>query len=234
MAGHARYTALLDACVLYPMAMADALMSLAAAGLFAAKWTARIESEWIAALEEKRPDLQGRLDFRRNQMREAIADWEVPEAAWQACAGGLSLPDPDDVHVLAAALAGHADCIVTANLKDFPAEAVGKLGIEVIHPDQFIVAQWDLDQLVAVAAFKTDARPVEEAQRDRRALRRSHGARRTARHGAATAGSDRADLERWPRSSTSTQGIAGVSLSCRLTRPSNAQWRAPVSLARVH
>lgn len=154
MAGHARYTALLDACVLYPLAMADALMSLATAGLFAAKWTARIESEWIAALEEKRPDLRGRLDFRRDQMREAIPDWEVPEPAWQACVGGLTLPDPDDVHVLAAALAGHADCIVTANLKDFPADAVGALGIEVIHPDQFIVAQWDLDQLVAVAAFK--------------------------------------------------------------------------------
>lgn len=72
MAGHARYTALLDACVLYPLAMADALMSLAIAGLFAAKWTARIESEWIVALEEKRPDLQGRLGFRRDQMREAI------------------------------------------------------------------------------------------------------------------------------------------------------------------
>lgn len=84
----------------------------------------------------------------------AIPDWEVPEPAWQACVGGLTLPDPDDVHVLAAALAGHADCIVTANLKDFPADAVGALGIEVIHPDPFIVAQWDLDQLVAVAAFK--------------------------------------------------------------------------------
>ncbi len=58
------------------------------------------------------------------------------------------------MHVLAAALAGHADCIVTANLKDFPVEAVGPLGVEVIHPDQFIVAQWDLDPLVAVAAFK--------------------------------------------------------------------------------
>lgn len=154
MAGHARYTALLDACVLYPLAMTDALMSLATAGLYAAKWTTRIETEWIAALEERRPDLKGRLDTRRDQMREAIPDWEVPQAAWQACAGGLRLPDPDDVHVLAAALAGHADCIVTANLKDFPAEAVGPLGIEVIHPDQFIVAQWDLDQLVAVAAFK--------------------------------------------------------------------------------
>ena len=154
MAGHARYTALLDACVLYPMAMADALMSLATAGLFAAKWTTRIEAEWIRSLEENRPDLQGRLDYRREQMREAVPDWEVEDQAWTICARGLELPDPDDVHVLAAALAGHADCIVTANLKDFPAEVVAQLGIEVIHPDQFIVAQWDLDQLVAVAAFK--------------------------------------------------------------------------------
>ena len=48
MAGHARYTALLDACVLYPLAMTDALLSLATAGFFAAKWTTRIELEWIA------------------------------------------------------------------------------------------------------------------------------------------------------------------------------------------
>ena len=138
----------------WSLVVADALMSLATAGLFAAKWTARIETEWMAALELKRPDLKGRLQGRRDQMREAIPDWEVPEAAWQACAGGLHLPDRDDVHVLAAALAGHADCIVTANLKDFPADCVGPLGLEVIHPDQFIVAQWDLEQLVAVAAFK--------------------------------------------------------------------------------
>ena len=154
MAGHARYTALLDACVLYPLAMADSLMSLATAGLYAAKWTTRIESEWISALEADRPDLIGRLDYRREQMRNAVPDWEVPEAAWSACAGGLTLPDPNDIHVLAAALAGHADCIVTANLRDFPSALVADLGIEVIHPDQFVVAQWDLDQLTAVAAFK--------------------------------------------------------------------------------
>jgi hypothetical protein len=118
VAGHARYTALLDACVLYPLAIADALMSLATTGLYAAKWTRRIEDEWLP-LE-----------------------------------GALQLPDTKDRHVLAAALAGHADCIVTANLVDFPIAVVEPLGIEVIHPDQFIVAQWDLDQLVAVAAFK--------------------------------------------------------------------------------
>lgn len=154
MAGHARYTALLDACVLYPLAMADALMSLATTGLFAAKWTTRIECEWMRSLEANRADLKGRLDYRRDQMRQAVPDWEVGERAWALCAHGLELPDPDDIHVLAAALAGHADCIVTSNLKDFPADVVAPLGIEVIHPDQFIVAQWDLDPLVAVAAFK--------------------------------------------------------------------------------
>jgi predicted nucleic acid-binding protein len=136
------------------MATTDALMSLASAGLYAAKWTRTIETEWIASIEERRPDLKGRLDYRRDQMREAVPDWEVEERAWQSVASGLTLPDPDDVHVLAAALAGHADCIVTANLQDFPLDVVGPLGIEITHPDQFLVAQWDLDQLVAVAAFK--------------------------------------------------------------------------------
>jgi len=154
VAGYARYTALLDACVLHPMAMADALMSLASTSIFAAKWTRTIEAEWIASVEERRPDLKGRLDYRRDQMRDAVPDWEVEEQAWRALASGLALPDAGDVHVLAAALAGHADCIVTANIRDFPADVVGPLGIEIIHPDQFVVAQWDLDQLVAVAAFK--------------------------------------------------------------------------------
>jgi hypothetical protein len=106
------------------------------------------------SIEERRPDLKGRLGYRRDQMREAVPDWEVDERAWQAHSKDLTLPDPNDVHVLAAALAGHAGCIVTANVRDFPAALVAPLGVEIIHPDQFVVAQWDLDQLVTVAAFK--------------------------------------------------------------------------------
>ena len=121
MAGHARYTALLDACVLYSVAMTDALMSLATAGFFAAKWTTLIETEWTRSLERQRPDLVGKLDVRRDSMREAVPDWEVHEYAWRALVAGLELPDPGDRHVLAAAIAGHADCIVTSNMKDFPA-----------------------------------------------------------------------------------------------------------------
>jgi predicted nucleic acid-binding protein len=154
MAGYARYTALLDACVLFPIAIADSLLSLATTGLFAAKWTRRIEQEWIANLEEFRPDLKGRLGTRRDGMRDAIPDWEVDESAWAPLVEGMTLPDPDDRHVLAAAIAGHADCIVTANLRDFPAEIVNPYGIEVIHPDRFIINQWDLDSLASMAAFK--------------------------------------------------------------------------------
>ncbi len=154
MAGHTRYTALLDACVLYPVAMTDALLSLATAGFFAAKWTTMFEAEWLRSLERQRPDLAGKLDVRRDSMREAIPDWEVNEAAWSALAAGLQLPDPDDQHVLAAAIAGHADCIVTSNLKDFPADVLFEFGIEAIDPDTFIINQWDLDPVNAIAAFK--------------------------------------------------------------------------------
>lgn len=87
MAGYARYTALLDACVLVPLVITDSLMSLATAGLFAAKRTQQIEQEWISALEKQRPDLKGRLETRRDYMREAIPDWEIAKTAWAPLVG---------------------------------------------------------------------------------------------------------------------------------------------------
>ena len=154
MAGHARFTALLDACVLFPIATADALVSLAVAGLFAAKWTVTIEKEWLAVAERRHPGLAGRFTARRDAMRDAVLDWEVKAEGWKALAPCLELPDAGDVHVLAAAIAGHADCIVTTNLKDFPASVLETYGLIAIHPDDFIVAQLDLDLYPALGAFK--------------------------------------------------------------------------------
>ena len=87
-------------------------------------------------------------------MRSAVPDWKIPSSAWEAMAPSLKLPDTNDVHVLAAAIASHADCIITTNLRDFPLKVLGLYGIEAIHPDNFIVNQLDLDQLTALAAFK--------------------------------------------------------------------------------
>jgi hypothetical protein len=53
-----------------------------------------------------------------------------------------------------AAIAGHADCIVTSNLKDFQTSILMEFGIEAVDPDTFIINQWDLDPVNAIAAFK--------------------------------------------------------------------------------
>ena len=105
-------------------------------------------------LEEDRPELAGKLDVRRDNMRGAAPDWEVEESAISALAPSFALPDSSDAHVLAAAIAGHADCIITFNLKDFPGAALAPFGIEAIHPDRFIISQFDLDPFRTVAALK--------------------------------------------------------------------------------
>lgn len=154
MAGNARYTAILDACVLYPAPVADALMSIHVAGLYTARWTRRIEDEWVEAVLRKRPEIREGLMRRRDAMRTVVPDWEIGAGRYESLMPCLTLPDPKDIHVLAAAIAGSADCIVTANSRDFPAEVLETHGVEVIHPDDFLVYQLDLDPIPALAAFK--------------------------------------------------------------------------------
>lgn len=155
MAGHARYTVLLDANVLYPMAVCDALMEVAFTGIYAAKWSARIDDEWIRNLAHNKGIPEARLHTRRDLMHEACPDWEVPASAWMSLEAGLHLPDEGDRHVLAAALAGHADAIVTQNLKHFPASVLEPYGISALHPDEFLLQQLALEPLVVLPAFKS-------------------------------------------------------------------------------
>lgn len=94
------------------------------------------------------------LARRRDVMHAACPDWEVPQVAWQPREVCKQPSDADDRHVVAAGMAGHADCIVTANLKDFPCDILEPLGIEAMHPDAFLVAQIELAPLHVLPAFK--------------------------------------------------------------------------------
>jgi hypothetical protein len=85
-------------------------------------------------------------------MEEAIPDCLV--SGYEHLIDGLKLPDPDDRHVLAAAIAGHADAIVTWNEKDFPKEVLDPFGIEVQTPDEFVLNQLMLDNVAALASIK--------------------------------------------------------------------------------
>jgi predicted nucleic acid-binding protein len=139
----AAFTAFYDANVLYPSELRNLLMHLALTGLFRAKWSADVHEEWISNLLKKRPDLtRDKLERTRMLMDKHAVDALV--TGYKDLIPGLQLPDPGDRHVLAAAIRGHADVIVTMNLRDFPSEIVGSFGIEVQHPDEFIVRLLDL------------------------------------------------------------------------------------------
>lgn len=145
------FTAFYDANVLYPAELRNLLMRLALTGLFRAKWSADVHEEWISNLLANRPDLsRDKLERTRNLMDLHATDALV--TGYESLIPGLQLPDPNDRHVLAAAIRGQADVIVTANLRDFPAEVIGAFGIEAQHPDEFVVNLLDLAPSVVAAA----------------------------------------------------------------------------------
>lgn len=143
MTSRARYTALLDANVLVPIRLTDLLMQLAVDDLFRPKWTTDIHREWIKVLERKRPNIGlDRLEKRRKQMDAEARDPLV--TGYKSLEGDLRLPDENDRHVLAAAIVGGCDVIVTYNLKDFPKETLSTFDMEAQHPDVFLTNHLDL------------------------------------------------------------------------------------------
>lgn len=128
--------ALLDANVLFPTILREILADVAGAGLYRPLWSARILDEWRHAAARLGPD------------GAAVAGAEIallqdrfPGAL--VAPGGMvltvDLPDPNDAHVIEAALAGGAGQIVTANLRDFPQRTMAALGLRAIHPDAFLL-----------------------------------------------------------------------------------------------
>ena len=150
MAISGRYTAILDACVLFPRLHRDILLSLADADLYTARWSAEIEKEWTKNYKKKYPDAE--IDYLLNCMRQAVPDALIVE--YEEFIQSIQLPDPDDRHVVAAAIRGNADAIVTANIKDFPAAVLSKYDVEVQTPDQFVLNQVLLHPPRALSAIK--------------------------------------------------------------------------------
>lgn len=148
---HSPFTAVYDACVLYPAPLRDFLMWLALSGRFRARWTQEIHREW------KRNLLKNRTDLTIEQMDRTseLMDRAIPDACvydFEDLITGLSLPDTNDRHVLAAAIRCGAGVIVTFNLKDFPDTCLAPYGVEAQHPDEFVENLFHLDQAVVIAA----------------------------------------------------------------------------------
>lgn len=155
------FTALFDACVLYPAPWRDLLMRLALTDLFRARWTDAIHQEWMRNVLKDRPDLtRAQLERTRDLMNAHVRDCLVTD--YEDLIETIELPDPDDRHVLAAAIRGRADVIITFNLTDFPAGVLGHYGIEAQHPDQFVTELLDWAPTVVYRAVKRQREALEE------------------------------------------------------------------------
>jgi hypothetical protein len=149
----AAYTALFDACVLYPQTLRDVLLSLARTELFRARWSAHINDEWTRNRLKKHPDKAAQIDRTLALVNASVPDCLV--TGYEALIESIGpLPDPDDRHVVAAAIVGRADVIVTLNLDDFPPAVLDPYHIDVQHPDEFVIHQFTLDVATALSGFK--------------------------------------------------------------------------------
>ena len=126
-----------DACALYGNTARNLLIRVAQARLVQAKWTDQILDELDRALADKRGIPEDKRRRLRRLMNAAIADCRV--YGYEPLIEGLKLPDPDDRHVLAAAIKIGAQVIVTANVADFPAEYLAQWGVETRSPDDFVL-----------------------------------------------------------------------------------------------
>jgi hypothetical protein len=133
----ARPVALYDACVLYPFYLRDLLVRLAVAGLCQAKWTDEIHDEWTRNLSANDGIPIQQLERTRRLMNAAVLDCLVTGYAERVPT--LTLPDPDDRHVLAAAVECGAEVIVTKNFADFPQAYLDHFGMRAVHPDEFVL-----------------------------------------------------------------------------------------------
>jgi len=127
---------LLDTCVIYPTVMREVLLGVAAKGVFEPLWSARILEEWALASRKLGPT--GEVQAR-GEIAQVRAAWPKAEVRWKpSLEQRLWLPDANDIHVLAAAVAGSADVIVTENAKDFPRGVLAEEGVSRVDADGFL------------------------------------------------------------------------------------------------
>jgi len=129
--------ALIDTCALYPTVMREMLLGVAASGAFTPLWSERILEEWRRAAVKLGPlgavQAEGEIAQVRVRWPDACVDWPPSLEA------RLWLPDGNDTHVLAAAVAGFADVIVTLNARDFPRNLLAEEGLSRADPDAFLL-----------------------------------------------------------------------------------------------
>jgi predicted nucleic acid-binding protein len=155
----ADYRAVLDACVLIPMPLADTLLRMAEAPrLYLPKWSQTIMDEvtrnLIAKWEMAPENARRREEELRRHFPEAWVEGFEPII-------DVMTNDPADRHVLAAAVRSHSELIVTYNRRHFPAASLQPWEIDVQGPSTFLRGLYDLDAGLFVGKLHEQASKIE-------------------------------------------------------------------------
>ncbi|MEU3006412.1 PIN domain-containing protein [Streptomyces sp. NPDC007020] len=152
---------LLDTCVLYPNYLRDTLLRLAEAELYEPLWSADILDELTRNVAERIGDqrAKGLVDVMAGAFPESLV------SGYAALIPAMT-NDPKARHVLAAAIGGHAHAVVTLNLRDFPPAAADPYGIEVLHPDEFLLDMLDLAPVEVGIVLRAQVNSYRREPRD--------------------------------------------------------------------
>jgi hypothetical protein len=152
------FVVIFDSCVLYPPSVRDALMHFACTDLFQARWTERILDDCFSGIVRDnldKPNIAAQLARTRRLMNDAVRDALV--SGYEDLVPNLKLPDPNDGHVLAAAIRSGAQVIVTQNIKHFPEECLDPYDIEAQTPDTFTLYLLSLNEQCVIEALTEQA-----------------------------------------------------------------------------
>lgn len=131
------------------------LLRVADAGLFRPLWSETILDEMVQAVSRVHPHLTERIERRALTMRTHFDDALV--TGWEELTASIILPDKNDKHVVAAAVIGRADVIVTFNIRDFPEERLRSFNLEAQTPDHFLLNQLDLNPRLVMDILREQA-----------------------------------------------------------------------------
>jgi hypothetical protein len=154
--------AICDACVLYPFHQRNVLVQVSVDGLYHARWTDEIHDEWTRNLLANVPQIPPqRLEQTRHLMELALPDAKI--TGFHHLIDDLYLPDPDDRHVVAAAITANASHILTWNLRDFPSAVLQAHGLICKTPDAFLVSLHDQMPQPVVASLANARRNLSKS-----------------------------------------------------------------------
>ncbi len=145
----------LDTCVLLPITLCDTLLRFAEAGFYRPHWSRETLDELyrhlVTTFGLPEAAVRRRVDLMYSAFPEALVE------GYEVLVPAMPTPDPNDRHVLAAAVRSASQVIVTSNLKDFPTDALVPLGVDAQSPDTFLLHQCNLDAQLSSQILRDQA-----------------------------------------------------------------------------